>query len=231
MNIGIYRRDRKMFNLVMKDLKISSKMSIFGLFFPIFISLAGLKTGASTLQVNIMYILAIFMITYFSVMYSNGYDQKNKVDIVINSFPINKKDVVRSKYLLLLIYVIMYSIAVIVMTNIFILVGIGKGGRAAGIWDFIVALNLLLIFYSIYYPIYFKSENGLAMFNQLIYMLIILTPAMLGKLGKTLQQTKIVNILIEMNIKKISGVLLIFSIIIFYISLQISKIIYLRKEF
>ncbi|WP_236913693.1 ABC-2 transporter permease [Clostridium sp. Cult2] len=220
-----------MFNLVMKDLKISSKMSIFGLFFPIFISLAGLKTGASTLQVNIMYILAIFMITYFSVMYSNGYDQKNKVDIVINSFPINKKDVVRSKYLLLLIYVIMYSIAVIVMTNIFILVGIGKGGRAAGIWDFIVALNLLLIFYSIYYPIYFKSENGLAMFNQLIYMLIILTPAMLGKLGKTLQQTKIVNILIEMNIKKISGVLLIFSIIIFYISLQISKIIYLRKEF
>lgn len=220
-----------MFNLVMKDLKLSSKMSIFGLLFPIFISLAGLKTGVSTLQVNIMYILAIFMITYFSVMYSNGYDQKNKVDIVINSFPINKKDVVRSKYLLLLIYVIMYSIAVIVMTNIFILVGIGKGGRAAGIWDFIVVLNLLLIFYSIYYPIYFKSENGLATFNQLIYMLIILTPAMLGKLGKTLQQTKIVNILIEMNIKKISIVLLIFSIIIFYISLQISKIIYLRKEF
>ena len=220
-----------MFNLVMKDIKLSSKMSIFGLFFPIFISLAGLQDGVSNSQINIMYVLAIFMITYFSVMYSNGYDQKNKADIVLNSLPINKRDVVKGKYLLLLVYTIMYSLSVIVLTNIFVLMGIGKGGRPAGIWDFMVALNLLLIFYSIYYPIYFKSGNGLATFNQLIYMLIILTPAMLGKFGRVLQQAKIVNILIEMNIRKISVALSIFSAIIYYISLQISKVIYLRKEF
>lgn len=220
-----------MFNLVMKDIKLSSKMSIFGLFFPIFISLAGLQDGVSNSQINIMYVLAIFMITYFSVMYSNGYDQKNKADIVLNSLPINKRDVVKGKYLLLLVYTIMYSLSVIVLTNIFVLMGIGKGGRPAGIWDFMVALNLLLIFYSIYYPIYFKSGNGLATFNQLIYMLIILTPAMLGKFGRVLQQAKIVNILIEMNIRKISVALSIFSAIIYYISLQTSKVIYLRKEF
>ncbi len=220
-----------MFNLVIKDLKLSVMMSIFGFFFPVFISLAGLKTSMPAFQVNIMYVLAIFMITYFSIMYSNGYDQKNKSDIILNSFPINKKDIVRGKYLLLLIFSIIYSISVIAITNVFILLGIGKGGQPADIWDVIFAMNLLLIFYSIYYPIYFKSENGLATFNQLVYMLIILTPAILNRFGKMLVGTKVVNVLMQMNIRKINISLLILSIIIYYISLQISKIIYGNKEF
>ena len=220
-----------MLNLVIKDLKLSRKMNIFAFFFPVFISLAGLKTSISALQINIMYILAIFMITYFSIMYSNGYDQKNKSDIILNSLPINKKDVIRGKYLLLLVYTIAYSLSVLIITNIFILVGIGKGGQLPSIWDLIVAMNLLLLFYSIYYPVYFKSENGLATFNQLVYMLIILTPAILGRFGKTLDGTKILNILVGMDIRKISIILLMFSIIIYYISLQISKKIYMNKEF
>jgi len=220
-----------LFNLIVKDLKLSGKMNLFGLFFPVFISLAGVKAAQLNLRFNILYILAIFMITYFSSMYSNGFDYKNNSDLVLNSFPINKVDVVRGKYLVIFIYAALYSLSIIAITNIYVLMGLADGGRTANIWDVVATLVLIMVFYSIYYPLYFKSENGLATVNQLIYILIILAPALIEKFGGLLAQSFIFSKIIGLNVEKIAIIFLGISIFAYYISLQISKSIYLRKEF
>ena len=223
-----------MFSLVKKDLKLFVGTNIFMIFafaFPITLSIVGIRSKSEDILINTMYILSIFMITYFTIMYSNGYDQKNKADIILNSFPINKKDIVRGKYLLVLFCSIGYSLFIIILTNVFILIGFGEGGEPASIWDLIVAMDLILIFYSIYYPLYFKSEKGLAAFNQIIYMIIVLSPGIFARFGKILYGTKIFNAFMEMNIQKISIVLLGFAIIAYLISLQVSEIIYTKKEF
>jgi len=220
-----------LFNLIVKDLKLSGKMNLFGLFFPVFISFAGVKAAQLNLKFNILYILAIFMITYFSSMYSNGFDIKNNSDIALNSFPINRVDVVRGKYLVIFIYAALYSLSIIAITNIYVLMGLADGGRVANIWDVLAALILIVIFYSIYYPLYFKSENGLATVNQLIYILIILAPALIQKFGGILSQSFIFSRIMNLDIEKIAIVFLGFSVFVYFISLQVSKRIYLSKEF
>ncbi|NLJ79299.1 MAG: ABC-2 transporter permease, partial [Tissierellia bacterium] len=197
-----------MFNLVIKDLKLSAKINIFAFFFPVFISWAGLNIDTPLLPVNLLYILSIFMISYFSVMSANGYDHKNKVDVVLNSMPIHRKDIVKGKYAMLPIYTITHFLLIFLLTNILIFIGIGRSGKAARLWDLITAMNILLIFYSIYFPIYFKSENGLLVFNQIIYMLIILIPSMMSRFAPAILQMGIVRSLIEIDIKNVSMIIL-----------------------
>ena len=48
-----------------------------------------------------------------------------------------------------------------------------EGGEPASIWDLIVAMDLILIFYSIYYPLYLNLKRVWQ--RQIIYMIIVLS--------------------------------------------------------
>lgn len=106
-----------MFNLVKKDLKLSTKINIFGVAYAMFISAMGMNLPVD-LPVNIMYILGIINFVFVSVIYSIGYDDKNKSEVVLNSFPIDRKDIVIGKYVTLLIFIFVSCIFVFLLTNI-----------------------------------------------------------------------------------------------------------------
>lgn len=218
-----------MFNLVKKDLKLSTKINIFGVAYAMFISAMGMNLPVD-LPVNIMYILGIINFVFVSVIYSIGYDDKNKSEVVLNSFPIDRKDIVIGKYVALLIFIFISCISVFLLTNIIKGLGVKPDGRPADIWDIVAAMSLLLVFYSIYYPLYFKLGD-LRMFNSILWMLVFVGPTILGKIGRKLESKGLLKGMASLNIRQITLFAFIFSILIYYISLQISKKIYMTREF
>ncbi|WP_077369050.1 ABC-2 transporter permease [Anaerosalibacter sp. Marseille-P3206] len=218
-----------MFNLVKKDLKISIAINIFAVVYALFISVMGMNVPID-FPVNIMYILGIINFVFVSVIYSNGYDDKNKSEVVLNSLPIDKVDIVRGKYLTLIIFILISCIFTFLFTNIIKGLGLTPDGRPVGIWDIVVAMSVLLVFYSIYYPFYFKLGD-LRMFNSILLILIFIGPTILGKIGKRFIKKDLITKLASLSLKQISLLIFIFTILMYFISLQISKKLYMTREF
>ncbi len=219
-----------MLNLVKKDLKLSKKINIFAVIYALFIATMGLTMPDHPVA-NILYVLGMVILIFISVIYTNGYDDKYKSEIILNSFPIDRKDIVRGKYISLIIYIIIGCSAVLIFTNIILKIGIITNGRSANIWNAIFAANISLIFYSIYYPFYFKLGEGLRSFNTILWILMTVGPAIIGKSFKKLEEIGYLEKILSIDINKINLYLFIFSLMMFYVSLQISKKIYMGKEF
>lgn len=219
-----------MINLIKKDLKLSIKVNIFAVIYALFISATGLIAGNS-IAANLLYIIGIVILTFIAVIFTNGYDDKNRSEVVFNSLPLDRRNIVRGKYISLLIFLLISSGAVILFTNILSIFEILDGGDSAGIQSAILAANIVLLFYSIYYPFYFKVGGGLRTFNAVLWIVLMIGPSMLGKGLKALDERGLLDRLMKIDLNTINLYLLVISIVIYYISLQISKRIYLRREF
>ncbi len=225
-----------MLSLIRKEFKIS-KSWILLLFlsiifaFSIFMSTVKMEISGGKFIQNIAFSYAVFMLVYISVIDSNYHDIKSKSEVLLNSFPINRKNIVRGKYTTMILYIIMYSIPMGITNKIFIPIAYGVESQLEILWSLVIITVISLIFYSIYYPLYFKSEDGLMTFSQAFRIIIILFPSVIGRYSKQLSMNKVLNFMAKIGDKKIGIVLLILVFIIYYISLQISKKIYLKREF
>ena len=219
-----------MINLVKKDLKLSTKINVFAFIYAISIAAMGIPLSSHP-AVNILYALAIIMLVFVSVIYTNGYDDRYKSEIVLNSFPIDRRDIVRGKYLILIIFILTSCILIFLFTNIINVIYFHENRSGANIFDIIFAINVLLIFYSIYYPFYFKLGEGLRTFNVVMWVLVFVGPSILKKVGNALVEKEFFIKIASLDLNKISLCFLIFGVVVYYISLQLSKIIYMNREF
>jgi len=229
MITGIFRGDF-MISLIKKDLKLSVKINIFAVFYALFVSASGLING-NPFVANILYVLSIIMFTFITVLYVNGYDDKYKSEIILNSFPIDRRDIIRGKYISLIIFILISSGAIIIFTNMLPRILSKEGKVGANIYTLIIAANILLLFYSIYYPFYFKIGGGLKTFNTILWLLLVIGPNLLVKAFKALDQKGLLEKLMNIDFDKINLYMLVISLIIYYLSLQMSKKIYMKKEF
>lgn len=219
-----------MIGLIKKDLKLSIKINLFAVIYVLFISVNGLLSK-DLLIGNIIYVLSIIIFTFVVVIYVNGFDDKYKSEVILNSFPLDRRNIVRSKYITLIIFILISSAVIVALTNVLPMLLNIDGRASANIHTVIIAANVLLLFYSIYYPIYFKVGEGLRTFNTILWLLLVIGPNLLVKALKTLDQRKLLEILAHIDLDKINLYLLGISLIIYYLSLQISKKIYVKKEF
>lgn len=219
-----------MIGLIKKDLKLSIKINLIAVIYVLFISVNGLLSK-DLLIGNIIYVLSIIIFTFVVVIYVNGFDDKYKSEVILNSFPLDRRNIVRSKYITLIIFILISSAVIVALTNVLPMILNIDGRASANIHTVIIAANVLLLFYSIYYPIYFKVGEGLRTFNTILWLLLVIGPNLLVKALKTLDQRKLLEILAHIDLDKINLYLLGISLIIYYLSLQISKKIYVKKEF
>jgi ABC-type transport system involved in multi-copper enzyme maturation permease subunit len=219
-----------MIGLIKKDLKLSIKINLIAVIYVLFISVNGLLSK-DLLIGNIIYVLSIIIFTFVVVIYVNGFDDKYKSEVILNSFPLDRRNIVRSKYITLIIFILISSAVIVALTNVLPMLLNIDGRASANIHTVIIAANVLLLFYSIYYPIYFKVGEGLRTFNTILWLLLVIGPNLLVKALKTLDQRKLLEILAHIDLDKINLYLLGISLIIYYLSLQISKKIYVKKEF
>ncbi len=219
-----------MFNLIKKDFILSRKINIFVVVYALFIAAMGLVMP-DPLVSTFLYVLGMLTLIFITVIYTNGYDDKYKSEIVLNSLPIERENIVRAKYMTLILFIIMSCSAVLIFTNIILKLGVVNTGKAASIWNAIFVTNISLIFYSIYYPIYFKVGEGLRSFNTILWILMVIGPSVLSKLMKGLNTTGYLEKIIAIDINRINIYVLIPSLFMFYMSMKISEKIYRTREF
>ncbi|MBZ2175810.1 ABC-2 transporter permease [Schnuerera sp. xch1] len=219
-----------MINLILKDIKLAQKMNIFIVIYALFIAGMGLSVS-NYLAASLFYILGMNILIFVSVIYTNGYDDKYKTEIILNSLPIDRKNIVRGKYIALIIFIIVGCGVIVLWTNIISLLGIIEGGKSADIWSIIFVTNIVLLFYSIYYPIYFRMGEGIRSFNAIIWVLVMTGPGIVSKLMKVLEGTGYLEKIMSMDINTINMYFLPISVIIYYLSMRVSERIYMKRKF
>lgn len=217
-----------MINLVIKDILIQKKTFLFALFYTIVAA-----TGFFTMKGNgfVLYELSPMVIIYMFITYAASYDDKNKSELVLNSLPIKREQIVISKYISAFVFAaigVIYSILVgfIVKTTGIVFT------RSISLFDVVSVLAFVCIYSSIYFAMYFKF--GAVKANQIIVIVIILfsfIPLLVFANGNDNVLTKMYYFIIRTTSLSINSLALMIGLILNLISLVISIRLYKNKEF
>lgn len=217
--------------LILKDFKLLNYINLF----TIFICFVGGYMGISTennIKSKLVYVFTVLIISYLSSIILSQKEIKTKSDIIINSLPTTRSDVVVAKYLFSIIYVLLASILVFFSSYLLsiIIPSITPGPRTS-IYNTLATVGIALLFYSIYLLIYYINIGRAQVFNQVFYIILVLSPLVIGRFSEKIASLTIFKYLLNINFNIMIYLLIIFAIIFYIISLNFSIKVYKAKEF
>ncbi|NFD28956.1 ABC-2 transporter permease [Clostridium botulinum] len=174
---------KSIINLIINDLVLCRKIFLVSIPMIIFLAFTGLEYNMDGKR-HYIYIYVIAMASYILINYVEQSITKNKGNMFIYSLPIEKNNIVLEKYLFIIgINIINWGICVLTTVAFSIILKGSFKGNICSIGDLVFATTLVSIYYSIYYPFYFKlGPNKLDPFSRCIYMLIILLPVIIQRI-------------------------------------------------
>lgn len=222
-----------MFNLVIKDIAIQKKTLLYALLYAIIAPIAFFSMAPSGFG---LYVLPPMATAYLFISFAVNYDEKNKSEIVLNSLPIKREDIVISKYISVFVFAILGIIYSIIIGFIGKFTGLQVFARSISLLDIVLVLTSACIFSSIFFPVYFKfGYVKMNLFNVVLAMLFIFLPSV--AIGYATENpnnifVRKINYFINNTSSFTQNSLaLLVSLIFFLISLMISMHIYKNKEF
>lgn len=217
-------------NLILKELKLLKTNILLSIVVGILFAYVGaVKTVGFVSQ--IIYIYIVVFLVYLGLMFMSYKESKAKSDIIFNSMPTKRAEIVKSKYLTVLLYLLMIVSIIYLGSNVFAIFIDSGLGEAVKIVNILLVLGISLFFISIYLPFEFYNIGKVQIFNTIFYVLLFLTPNIITKYGNKIVDSSIFKMIIKFNFTSIAIILLGFSIILYIISIYISIAIYKRKEF
>ncbi|HDR7946676.1 TPA: ABC-2 transporter permease [Bacillus toyonensis] len=194
--------------LILKDFIIQWKFLIWYILYPIFFYIALTDTK------NLFIIMSV-IITIGATVKTFEADSKNESEVIVNSLPILRKQIVYAKY-----------IVAIIILFISVMVGCFTMGMKNGVnlFEFIettiiASISFILIYLSFVLPISFWLAYKKAIF---ITLFILIAP------------TAICTMFFEINLEQIqlyNGLLFVSSICMFIVSAFVSMKLYEKREF
>lgn len=172
-----------MFNLVLKDILIQKKsLILYCLVSFIFTLINQTNSNNSTM----LFIMIPVFISYSLLMGACTYDDKNKCHIMLNSFPVNRIDLVISKYLSTFVFMFIGFLLIFLITTILNFSGFSHFSRMINLEDILGFSISIILLSSIYFPIYFKfGYYKLRYVNMVLFMSGFFIPPMLvGAISK-----------------------------------------------
>ena len=221
--------------LIIKDFKLLKFLNIFAVLVCLFIGFLGMSFE-NIFKSKLIYIFITVFISYIASMFLSSYDTKANSDVVINSLPINRYSVVKSKYMFMMIYMLISCTLVFISSNMSkVLFSSNLPGVPATMLDVLLTIGLTLLFYSVYLPIYYFNIGKSQALNQVLYMLFILAPVALSRLGEKfgskILSSNLFKYFIHLNFNLIIVIVALIGLLFYLISLNISRKIYETKEF
>ncbi|WMM25136.1 ABC-2 transporter permease [Tissierella sp. MB52-C2] len=217
--------------LVIKDIRLLKIINLVILCGGILFGYIGMSID-HVYKSKLVYGFAMFIMVYMVSMFSTQYDVKGKTDMMLNSFPVDRYDIVKSKYISMGLYILFITGVVFLSSNISrIIFNTTIAGNPATIWDVLFIFGLSLVFFSIYLPFHYYNVGKAQAFNQIFYIILILLPNVIRRFGKKVENTEIFQGIINMDWKIVILMFVGVGVIMYLISLQISKNIYKGKEF
>ena len=170
-------------------------------------------------------IMIPLFISYIFILRSLYLDELNKCEYFFNSLPIEKEDIVYSKYLLAMIVIMISLIFTFLYSKI---MNYMWGFNNFNIDSILSILNIILLLISILFPIIFKYgyRKSYVLINLIIAVVIIVS--MFSFMGGSTESntTETVSNLRDNSLIIKTGI----SMILYLISMNISNKIYTKKE-
>ncbi|HDR3483349.1 MULTISPECIES: ABC-2 transporter permease [Bacillus] len=208
MNVICERRKIALKQLILKDFIIQWKFLIWYILYPVFFYMALTDTE------NLFIIMSV-IITIGATVKTFEADSKNESEVIVNSLPILKKQIVYAKY-----------IVAIIILFISVTVGCFTMGMKNGVnlFEFIettmvASISFILVYLSFVLPISFWLGYKKTIF---ITIVIFMAPIV------------VLEALFQINLEQIqlyNNVLFISSICMFIVSIFVSVKLYEKKEF
>lgn len=216
-----------MFNLIIKDILIQKKTVLFTFVYMIFLILFLKDAG---------FISAMVVMTYILVITGFSLEEKNKSDIMLNSLPIKRRNIVLAKYISAFIY-FGVGIAAYFLTAIVIrLLGSPITMHSVTFEEIIGALFAITLLNGIYIPILFKvgyTKSRVVIF--VMFFLVFFLGAAFTKIISKIQSNIFINTIINFLTNKSDMQILVYllgAIIIMILgSFLLSVKLYESREF
>jgi len=184
--------------------------------------------------------------TYMFMIQALTQDDKNKSEIMLNSLPMRRQDIVLAKYLSVFIYAILVIIGCLLAQSVVSIIGIPMPIDWISLEKITGALVAMAVLISIYFPIYFKFGYlrsrmvGMILFLTCLFFLpraVGLTVRELGGVGNPAFRTILAilqeagNWLQTQADWQIATYLLVLALILMAASARLSLGFYRRREF
>lgn len=204
-----------MYNLIRKDLLVQKKIGL--------IYLAILVLYFMT---NTPFVLLSFFVSMSFIMNTSYYDEKDQVNILLNSLPYTRKEIVSSKYIGALVFTSMF-IGIITIGNLIV-----KGNGANFLWkDILLVFGLVMATMAITMPLVYKFKQQHLLTGIFILVGIYMVTFKMIYAGFTEVFTEViqwVRTLPEIQLYSFTGIIILF---LYAGSWLLSIRIYERKVF
>ncbi|HOQ37850.1 MAG TPA: ABC-2 transporter permease [Acetivibrio sp.] len=218
-----------MLNLLIKDILVQKKTFIGALFYLVFFVVA-----FQSLEMN-MFTAAIVAFVYLLVIGGFAYDDKSKSDIMLNSLPIKRENIVMSKYISLFVYIAIGTIAYIAVSFVISLLNTPIKTYPVTIELIVSAVLAVSLLNSISFPLIFKLGYVKAKVFNMIFFLTFLfgVPLLIDFVSKADSEvtTAVGTFLLNQSDVAIASELLALSLVFLLISYGISVRLYKKREF
>lgn len=219
-----------MYNLIIKDILIQKKQVVFSIIYLAFILVAFQGMGEAMLPMGLV------ALTYMLSMTSCGYEEKNKSDVMLNSLPIKRANIVAAKYISVFVYLVMGIIAYGLFTKIMIMMQVPLKTYPITLEAFIGGFVAVSLMTGIWLPIYFKfGYMKLRVVNFVLFFLFFFGTSFLTKYFKEKQNSQwvqnIIKFLDSQGDITIALVIIAIVIIFLFISYGLSVKFYSKREF
>ncbi|MEQ8174519.1 MAG: ABC-2 transporter permease [Syntrophomonadaceae bacterium] len=220
-----------MWPLIRKEMIVQKKMILFGLGYSVFLFFV----FANPVFQEFTYSMAAFGIAYITVIGVAQAEYKNNSDIVINSLPLTRREVVAAKYLSILTFTVIALVLVGVVGLLFHFLLPVLNYRLMNSVDVFTTTVSIILLASVSLPIYFKtSAQWTRVVNVVVFLVLFFAPAQLA--GYLVQNSQ------EPWVRSLAGLAgnqnwllsltgLAVLVVIILISYFISLRIYLNKDF
>lgn len=219
-----------MLSLIIKDVLVQKKQLIFAIVYLAFVLVAFQGMGEA------MFPMGLVAFTYLLSMTACAYEEKNKAELLLNSLPIKRVNIVTAKYLSMILYTILGMFAYKVMTTIINLVNIPLKTYPLSLEIIIGSLAVVCLMTGIWFPIYFKfGYMKMRIATFVLFFLFFFGSSLMTTFLKTNQDSLwvrgIISFFESQNDFIIALVLL--SIIVLYmlLSFLLSMWFYNKREF
>lgn len=218
-----------MLRLVIKDILIQKKTFIGALIYLVFVIFV-----FQSLEGNV-YTAAIVAFTYLMVMGAFAYDDKSKSDIMLNSLPVKRKNIVMAKYMSLFAYVTIGTVAFIAVNSLISVSNVNVKTYPVDLESVVGAVFAISLLNSISFPMMFKfGYTKSRIYNMILFLSIFFGAPYIVNFFSKPESTfavKVINFLKNLSDIAIASGLLAVSCIIIFISYLISVKMYKGREF
>ncbi len=181
-------------------------------------------------------ILLAMVISYTLIMGTCAQEFKNTSDIFINSLPLKRSTIVKARYLTAFVFMFYALVVVAIIGVILNSIGFSISANYLGTYEIVGIVTSLILFISIYFPVYFKYGylkskllNFILLFGTLLIPNLVVSLASDTELQEILSQ--ICSFLFKLSSWEIISMLMGSVFIIMLISYFLSVRFYNKREF